>query len=662
MIRSRLRPTGLLMQGLRGLRLKHLAAAFLLILLVSCNAPKSITVPIAGSTLEQTSQPRTSEIRFALIGDVTNANVWALFDSKGYSYNNYAVRSGYWPRLYRLSIPGRQFEALAASAMPAPVQPEGNFFTAAVPLRSDITWTDGSPLTADDVAFTANTVLSFQLGFDWHDYYNLDWLDRVEAIDTHTVKFYFKKIPNVGVWQYGALQGPVVQKAYWYPKIADSAALLPSEDLRSKIETLKIKVAGLQTRVDALNAAIALHATSGEEARQMQAGLTHQQGDLNNAISDLSKVQADFDAAMNAARAALYALKDQNEPTLGTWNYSASGNGVIENESNLKFPFDHPVIDRASYRTYPTEEAALTSFLNDEVDAILAPGGLSSQGLGENSSFQNVMKSSSRSLQFLVINPLSTELNDPAVHQALACVIDQEQLVSHLNGKASPLESYVLPAESSWNNIDASLPCKGSDNASRIEQAVQFLKSAGYTWKQEPVSNAAGQSLTLPNGQAFPNINLLTPSFDDSRATAASYIQHQARMLGIPLTAKPVSSDELNYSVLSSYRYDAALLGWHVSSYPGYLCDWFGDGNPFHYDESQMKPLCDTLNMTNDLTAARQQVYEIQSVLARDLPFIPLYSGVTYDVYHNVMYPFDQVLDGLSGVYGAPALAIPSTQ
>ena len=70
--------------------------------------------------------------------------------------------------------------------------------------------------------------------------------------------------------------------------------------------------------------------------------------------------------------------------------------------------------------------------------------------------------------------------------------------------------------------------------------------------------------------------------------------------------------------------------------------------------------LCNNLNVTSDLDTAHQQVIEIQSVLAQELPFIPLYSGVTYDVYRNVTYPFDQVPDGLSGVYGAPDLAIPA--
>jgi ABC-type transport system substrate-binding protein len=141
--------------------------------------------------------------------------------------------------------------------------------------------------------------------------------------------------------------------------------------------------------------------------------------------------------------------------------------------------------------------------------------------------------------------------------------------------------------------------------------------------------------------------------------TAAMYVQQQARLLGIPLTAQGVGADEINYVMFSSHVYDLAIVGWKVSAYPGYLCDWFGDGNPFHYDESQIKSTCEALNSTSDLDVARQQVNEIQSNLAQELPFIPLFSDLTYDAYRNVSYPFDHVLDGLSAVYGAPSLAIP---
>jgi ABC-type oligopeptide transport system substrate-binding subunit len=131
--------------------------------------------------------------------------------------------------------------------------------------------------------------------------------------------------------------------------------------------------------------------------------------------------------------------------------------------------------------------------------------------------------------------------------------------------------------------------------------------------------------------------------------------------LGLPLTAQLVTADTIDFAVFSSQRYDLAVLGWKVSLYPGYLCDWFGSGKPFEYSPGAESSTCSELSQTSDLDQARQKVYEVQASLAQDVPFIPLYSGVVTDELRNLKYPFSEVLGGLSQVYGAPALALPAS-
>ena len=134
-----------------------------------------------------TSPPaHAPEISFGLIGKVVDQNVWAMFGGQEYSYNNYAVRAHYWPRLFGLSIPGQEFEAAAAAGQPSALHQEGIFYTATVPVRTDLLWSDGTPLTAHDVAFTINTALEFELGFDWRDYYDPALLDHAEAVTADT--------------------------------------------------------------------------------------------------------------------------------------------------------------------------------------------------------------------------------------------------------------------------------------------------------------------------------------------------------------------------------------------------------------------------------------------------------------------------------------------
>jgi ABC-type transport system substrate-binding protein len=625
-----------------------------LLFLAAC-APAAINAtPIARATAS--AIPHGAEIRFGLIGAVTEANVWALFDSQGYSYNNYAVRSSYWPRLYDLSIPGGEFEAVAASSNPSAIEQEGALFTGTVPVRSDLHWTDGRPLTAEDVAFTANTALAFRLDFDWGAYYDPAWLDHAEAVQPDAVKFYFGTMPNVGVWQYGALQGPVVQSAYWSAKVASAATLLPAADLEPQIEELKRKVTELQFKVDTVRAA-SFAAISGDQARQLQADLRRQQGNLDEANNDLSKAQVSVERALEEARTALFALDSSGEPHLGGWLPAAgpvgSGAGLaLVNEANSNFPGAVANFDRASYRTYITHEAALAGLENGTVDVILDPSQSPRAG-------KDAMASASRNVRFLVFQPGSSILQAP-LRQALSCMIDQQALVRELNGPAEPLASFVLPEESIWYEPDTPLACHMLDASGRLANAVEMLKAGGYTWQQEPGPQTAGRGLATPDGTLLPAVQLWAPQDDEMRASAAAYVERQARQLGLEVRAQRVSREAVDYAALSSRRYDMLILGWRVSAYPGYLCDWFGAGMPFDYEGSVVKAGCGELRSTSDLSTARAHMRGIQSGLASDVPMVPLWSDLVYDTYRHVVYPFDRVPGGLGAVFGAPGLAIPS--
>jgi hypothetical protein len=90
------------------------------------------------------------------------------------------------------------------------------------------------------------------------------------------------------------------------------------------------------------------------------------------------------------------------------------------------------------------------------------------------------------------------------------------------------------------------------------------------------------------------------------------------------------------------------------------VCDWFQPPAPFDYGSDRLRSACAALTGTADLPGARRAAFEVQAILMQDLPFIPLYQMQGPENYRNVVYPFDSVLNGLSGLYGAPALAVPA--
>ncbi|MBN1450374.1 MAG: hypothetical protein JW963_05105 [Anaerolineales bacterium] len=658
---------------MRSLRFLLLAA----LLLAACTVTaEPLPTPVATNTTAPATPThlpqRGSLLRVAVLGEVTTTNVWTLFDETGADYWNYATQADYWPRLYHLAPPllgpsarsGQRLEPATAKGEPTPLVCDAATCTATVSLQPDLTWTDGSPLTANDVAFTANTAMSFRLGLNWRQAYDPDLLDYVEALDESTVKFYFKGMPTVADWQYGVLQGPILNQAYWQPRIVKAVELLPDEALLPTIRELEAEFAEMQSQVDDLNLSLNTMAPASTVYQNTSKQAQELQEELNSVYNKLEKNRTEYETKLAEARAALFSLANTNEPTMGPWRFESRILGNFENQANLGTPLGDPWFDNVRYITYPNEATAVSALLNDEVDVILTSAGLSSDSVArlENAPEITLSRNVTRSARFLAFNHANPYLADPALHQALACMINPQALTEGLSEDAAPLTSFVL--DDYWQNKEASLPCAGTVDHMRLAEVVGLLKAAGYTWNEEPTADTAGRGLKAPDGTLLPQFSLLSPAYavDTQRAEAAVYIARRAETLGLSVEVRLSAADVLLYEVYGSGNYDMALLGWRLSAYPAYLCEWFtpSEENPFAYNGSRLQSECEAWGQTSDLEGARAHVSEIQFVLMQDLPLIPLYTGMRIDAYRNIRYPFDKFVDGLSGLYAAPALAIPN--
>ncbi len=630
---------------------RYFCALFSTFILVSC-------APYPAPVAEQTSipspyiSPHAPEIRFALIGERPDVNVWELFDKSGATFSGYALRFEYWPRLYHLAPPNRIFEPRAANGMPAEVIQEGEFYVATVNLRTDLKWTDDSPFTAEDVAFTAKTALAFELGYDWSTYYSHEYLDHAEAVNPSAVKYFFKQKPGVGQWQYGVLQSPIVQKGFWEPRIESAADLLPKDTLRADLHKANNYLASVQSDVARLEAENLIGQLSGD-LKGMQSELIYAQNNSNKFLEE-------YAAQVESAQITLYDLKDEEEPTLGTWMPVGEANGRWVNQANPDFPFIRPNFDRAVYVFFEEDDAAKTAFQNGEVDFILG------EGISQNGATQQVKDAkyhSSYSARFLVFNPLSVYLADPAIRAALSCIIDRDVLAKDiLQNHAALLDSFVLSSQ--WHDPMLKEACADMERSARIEHAVILLKDAGYSWAQTPNVESAGRNLLMSNGGIFPNVNLIAPAKENDalRYAAAKYIAEQAQYLGISLAVQEMSISDVVYTVYSSQKYDMALMGWRLSEYPAYLCEIFGGQNLHLYNSSRLKTVCAALGAESNLVAARQVSFQIEAALMSELPFIPLFTEMQADVYRGLSYPAPGVnlLNGWNGLYGAPSYALPS--
>jgi ABC-type transport system substrate-binding protein len=328
------------------------------------------------------------------------------------------------------------------------------------------------------------------------------------------------------------------------------------------------------------------------------------------------------------------------------------------NQANADFPFVKPNFDRAVYLPVADEAAAVAALESGEVDAILAADGLTSKAaldrLGQNPSLA-LHANRTPGAGFIVINPEGKATADPAFRRALFCAA-QSLPAQVLN--ASPAGSFVAAGNGNWPAPEAAPGCSRGEDRTLL---VEILKAGGYSWLQEPTAQVAGTELRLPDGVPFPPLTLLVPAEEfEARPEAIRSIEGSLRGLGMPFTLELAAAEDVRFAVFSSKSYDLAILSWRLSLYPGYLCDWFGPGGLFDYGSGGLSSACKALEGESDLAAARARMLEIQSILMEDLPFIPLYAAARVDAYHDIRYPFETLLGGTGGWYGAPSLAIPA--
>ena len=116
-------------------------------------------------------------------------NFWNYYGGPGGSVWPQYVLGGISGSLYGYSDQRFDWVPSLAEDFPTQLKKESvggtEFWTAEVPLKKGVSWSDGHELDVSDFAFTVNTVLDMQLGSNWAAAVDPAFLDRVEALDSH---------------------------------------------------------------------------------------------------------------------------------------------------------------------------------------------------------------------------------------------------------------------------------------------------------------------------------------------------------------------------------------------------------------------------------------------------------------------------------------------
>ncbi|MFP5331380.1 MAG: ABC transporter substrate-binding protein, partial [Acidimicrobiia bacterium] len=589
----------------------------------------------------------------AIFSDPTTDNPWAALDTENDVWTNYVNPDGaalytYQGPTYTL-VPG-----IAADDSPPELVADGDNWSVTVNLSDRPRWSDGTPITANDVAFTFNTVAKYNgLGGNFPALWPLAREDdpsteedetsngvvSVEAVDDTTVKITFNFEAGLAVWPFQVGVAPIFPEHFWGPIV----------DANDTFEGLYAESGLGYPNAGAFNS------TEWEPGAFWR----------NTAIDDYYDKGSQYTVYENGAV--------EYTPAGGeteVWGGDPEGEPV---SSYTEGPFASDV----TFSLYSDQNAAVLALTDGSVDFLLNPLGLQRglQQLVLSEPELNVIVNEQNGYRYLAFNTRKFPMNDKAFRQAIACRIDKEFMASTvLGGAAIAANSQVPPGNSVWANPDLGGTCDGQTEQERFETAKQILIDAGYTWTTEPVWDEAnrdvvpqGEGLAGPDGTPVPAMELLAPGpgYDPLRATYSLFIERWATDLGVPVTANPtgfsVIVDQVFATGDAATEWDMYILGWGLTPFPDHVFTFFdsrqdsadGGFNTPGYNNPEFDALNDAFGQAKTLEEARDLIFQADAILAEDVPYVVLFTTPIIEAYRNTIeFPFTTVLDGVQAFSG----------
>jgi len=438
----------------------------------------------------------------------------------------------------------------------------------------DARWSDGSPLTSSDVAYTAELIKAFKIP---RYYANWEFVDRIETPDKHTIVCYLAS--KRATFATRSLTTPIVSRKEWEP------------------------IAGPLRNADAPLAALLNHT------------IEHPVGSGPFSLVEWKR--------------GVYLHLQKNEHFFGK-------------EKTVNGRLLGPHLDGILFKLYGTSDTAILALKKGSLDMFwwgIQPGYLEDL---ERAEYIHLHSNEKSALYYLGLNVRKPPFSDIRFRQAVAVLIDKDFILSRLlQGHGVGMETIVPPGNRYWCNPQVPSYGRGFTRAERAKAALGILEKAGYSWQVRPRIGAqgiraAGEKLMDPDGTPVPSITILTPpaDYDPMRAQAGIFIQEWLKAIGLSATAKPISFSSLSDQVRVRREFDAFIHGYgNLSLDPDYIRSFFHSRfdrihgrNTSGYRNPEFDSLSDLSATTMDREERRRLIYKMQQMIARDVPWIPLYN------------------------------------
>jgi len=233
---------------------------------------------------------------------------------------------------------------------------------------------------------------------------------------------------------------------------------------------------------------------------------------------------------------------------------------------------------------------------------------------------------------YLCFNMREYPLADQAVRQAIAHCTDRDNIIRTLfKGYMLPMTSFI-PQVSPFYKAD--VPVYPFSHA----KAAEVLDKAGY--KLDPVTK---KRIDPKTGKPMRELKIFTPTYEVAPTSAelGKMIADSCQKVGLPVVPEPMDFPVM-LDKLDIMEFDMYCLAWNLSRNPTSLYSFFhssqdveaGYNRPGIRDP-ELDKLLEDLNYAPDLKTAKTASDKAQLILAREMPYVPLYSRPFIDAFRK---------------------------
>ena len=244
------------------------------------------------------------------------------------------------------------------------------------------------------------------------------------------------------------------------------------------------------------------------------------------------------------------------------WKFvEVKGVNAAEREQRITLaPFNkyyggRPKLDGFSIITFSDDQHLITAFKNKQINAMSGLDELPGEFSGNSNIETHVTPLTSSVMAFF--NNSKTLLSDVNIRRALVASINTKDIVGLLNYPAKLAHGPLL---SNQLGYDATISQPGYN----AQYANQVLDQAG--WVKD------GQGHRVKNGQTLQLA--LSSQYTSDYTKVAQFLQQQWAKIGVQVSVRYYSGDDLQSAVIANHDYDILLYGISVGADPDVFAYW----------------------------------------------------------------------------------------